>query len=442
MHNRHPSCARGPHLLFLLLLGAAICLPRAAAAQEPVADSTARLQAARDTTGKEKADSGLADSAAARAATQRDVWDLVRAILGRKPRPAPPASAAPSRKLTKTILPIIGNNPTYGTYFGASLVLSGWLGDRATTSLTSGSLGAFHSTGGYNSIAFRSSIYMANNRSLWKGDWRYLDAAQATYGLGPATASSGKFPMRFFLYRVHQTYFRQTKTRGLYIGLGYFFDRWDQISDTLALLGVATPYVEYNNGTAPARTTSSGLSFEVVFDSRDNQINAGRGVYWNAALRSYHTWLGSDQDWQSLWNEVRLYLRLIRGSRGRLAIWNYMWMTFGRAPYLDLPANTWDVNGRASRGYIMGRIRGENQIYTEFEYRQPFTRDGLLGGVAFLNLMATTTQGERRFGQLDPGYGLGLRLKFDKRTGSNLTADYARDRYGNGHLYMSLQEAF
>ena len=57
-------------------------------------------------------------------------------------------------------------------------------------------------------------------------------------------------------------------------------------------------------------------------------------------------------------------------------------------------------------------------------------------------MMATTVQGTGQFGRLDPGYGLGLRLKFDKRTSTNLAADYARDRFGNGNLFFGMQEVF
>jgi hypothetical protein len=364
----------------------------------------------------------------------------VRKILGKKPA-APKPSSASRRKLSKGLLPIIGSNPSYGSYFGASIVAGGWLGDTATTGLSSATLAGFYATEGYTSFSFRSNFYLSGNRSLWKGDWRYFDAGQTTYGLGPATHNSDPFPMNFVLYRFHQTIYRQTGSASLYVGLGYFFDRWDQIADLRAEAGETTPYVEYNGGAAPTRTTSSGLSAEVLHDSRDNAINATGGVYWNAALRFYTTWLGSDDNWQGLWNDLRLYPNSPVGG-GTLAIWSYLWLSFGRAPYLDLPASSWDVNGRASRGYLQGRVRGQSQIYTEFEYRFGLTRDGLLGAVAFLNLMATTLPASGQFGKLDPGYGAGLRLKFDKRTATNLAVDYARDRFGDGHLFFGMQEVF
>lgn len=106
--------------LFWQFLAGGLCLPIAARAQEPVRDSAAPAP----------------PTQVAPAVPQRDIPDVVRRLLGRKPA-APKDSTPGRRKLTKAILPIIGNNPNYGSYFGGSVVASGWLGDPATTSLTS-----------------------------------------------------------------------------------------------------------------------------------------------------------------------------------------------------------------------------------------------------------------------------------------------------------------
>ena len=46
------------------------------------------------------------------------------------------------------------------------------------------------------------------------------------------------------------------------------------------------------------------------------------------------------------------------------------------------------------------------------------------------------------FGSLDPGYGLGLRLKFAKRTNTNLCADAARGQDNKTRWYIRAQEAY
>jgi hypothetical protein len=41
-----------------------------------------------------------------------------------------------------------------------------------------------------------------------------------------------------------------------------------------------------------------------------------------------------------------------------------------------------------------------------------------------------------------PGYGLGFRIKMDKKTNTNITIDYGIGRNGNSAIYFNLQEAF
>ncbi len=83
-------------------------------------------------------------------------------------------------------------------------------------------------------------------------------------------------------------------------------------------------------------------------------------------------------------------------------------------------------------------------MYGELEYRATLMRNGLLGIVAFLN---TTTVSDRQTGEeLFDGFatagGIGLRVLFAKRTGTNLCIDYAWGRQGSKGFYLGLQEAF
>src|SRR4029079_1957740 len=137
-------------------------------------------------------------------------------------------------------------------------------------------------------------------------------------------------------------------------------------------------------------------------------------------LRTYMKSLGSDVSHQMLWSDFRAYVHPFAAKRNTLAIWNYLWFTFGTPPYLDLPAIGWDTYGRSGRGYLQGNIRGTNQLYTEFEYRLELSKNDMWGAVAFLNFMATTARGDGAFGTLDPGGGVGMRMKFNKRTNTNL----------------------
>jgi hypothetical protein len=372
---------------------------------------------------------------------QTDVMDLVARIIG-KQEVRSEVSVRSRQGLSLTFLPSLGYNPSYGAFIGVSVAAGGWLGDPATTSVSAGSAGVSYSTTGQISVQAKSSFFLPDNNYVLMGDWRYLDTSQPTFGLGPHSASQSSYPMDFVLYRFYQTVYRQVGISHLYAGLGYHFDRHDRIVDTRAAAGELTPYVVYSGG-ALTHTQASGISANVLVDSRDNAINARRGVYWNAGMRAYQKAIGSDDNSQMLFSDFRGYRTLPRGSRNALAIWSYQWFTFGHAPYLDLPATGWDTWGRGARGYLQGRIRASNQFYAEFEYRAVFRQDGLFGGVAFVNLMASTQpEGAGAFGPLDPGYGLGFRMKFNKRTDTNLAVDAANSRDNIVRFFFGLQEVF
>ena len=223
-------------------------------------------------------------------------------------------------------------------------------------------------------------------------------------------------------------------------GIGYHLDSYFEIVDPNAEQGLQSPLLDYNGGKVETHNVASGLSLDLVYDDRDSPIYATTGYYINAGLRVYSTWLGSDSDWQSFQSELRSYNRI--GVRGVFAVWASNWFTFGKPPYLALPAIGWDTYARSGRGYAQGRIRGENQLYLEGEYRVSLSRDGFWGAAAFVNILATTEPETERFGRVDPGYGVGLRIKLNKRSTTNITVDYAWGAEGSNGLFLGTGEAF
>ena len=81
-------------------------------------------------------------------------------------------------------------------------------------------------------------------------------------------------------------------------------------------------------------------------------------------------------------------------------------------------------------------------MYNEAEYRVRLTRDGLWGMVGFASLMATTGAAGSAFGQVDPGGGVGVRMKFNKRTASNLTVDLSWGQSQPARFFFGMQEVF
>ena len=246
--------------------------------------------------------------------------------------------------------------------------------------------------------------------------------------------------MEFLLNRVYLTLMRRV-SGPVYLGLGYHFDEFTNIDDERADRGESTPFTEYSGGYV-TETLATGLSLDLLADTRDNQVNASDGFLLNWSFRDQLGSFGADAEWQEMWVEARMYPHLPSKSRNVLAFWLYGWFTFGDPPYLNLPANGWDTYGRGARGYLAGRIRGTSQFYGEAEYRWNISSDGLWGAVAFFNATSTTTS-DGVFARADYAMGLGLRIKLNSQTRTNIAFDYAWGlEAGSSGLFLGLGEAF
>jgi hypothetical protein len=369
---------------------------------------------------------------------QRDVFDLLDQYVWKK-RVEPQVEFKPRTGLQWALLPTISYNPVYGAAFGALVSGAGRRGS-ALGRYSSLSISGNWSTQGQVQLQARGDVFSAGEDFLFKVDFRYLDTDRSTWGLGPIDTQQGEYPMSFLLNRVYGTVLRRT-SGPVYLGVGYHFDNFGDVVDERAVLGESTPFLEYTGG-LPSTTRASGASVNLLADTRDNLVNPRDGYYLSGSFRDYLTALGSDTNWQELWVEARVYPHAPKESSHVLAFWLYTWLTFGPAPYLNLPSNGWDTYGRGARGYLAGRIRGANQIYLESEYRWSITRDGLWGAVVFVNTTGTTRSETGTFGRMDAGAGAGLRVKFNKHTDTNLTLDYGWGRDGSSGFFLGMTEAY
>jgi outer membrane protein assembly factor BamA len=369
---------------------------------------------------------------------QRDIVDvLAHWIFGRRIEPVLEGQARSG--LSWSVLPSLSYNPVYGFAFGATASGAGQFGTGPHSRPSAFSLSGNYSTKGQTQALARIETTSASGGYLTKLDFRYLDTERSTWGLGPISDDQQEYPMAYVLLRTYVTFYRRT-SGPVYVGLGYHLDHFQDIRDTRAELGEETPFRTYS-GPDVTKTRASGVSLNLLADTRDSIVNARSGYLISGSFRAYMESLGADRNWQEFLVSVRMYPRLPSRSNNVLAFWLYSWLTFGKGPYHNLPATGWDTYGRGARGYLQGRIRAANQIYLESEYRFGLTRDGLLGGVVFLNGTASAGPAET-FGSLDTGGGLGIRIKFNKDSRTNLALDRAWGRAGSGGWFMGMSEVF
>lgn len=135
---------------------------------------------------------------------------------------------------------------------------------------------------------------------------------------------------------------------------------------------------------------------------------------------------------------------MLQGNRKQvLALWSYNWLVLGgKPPYLDLPSTGWDGYNNSGRGFIQGRYRGEKMVYLESEYRFDITNNGLLGATIFANAESFSGLNSQKLQSVQPGAGLGLRIKLNKKSDTNIAIDYGFGTQGSKGLFVNIGEVF
>ncbi|HLZ15781.1 MAG TPA: BamA/TamA family outer membrane protein [Cyclobacteriaceae bacterium] len=290
----------------------------------------------------------------------------------------------------------------------------------------------------------QSNLWTKGNKFNIVNDWRYYDYPQKTYGLGGSNNANNYANQTFKYLRLYQTLLKSIRPN-LYAGFGYAFDYHWKITGTSpnSADGDAGVISGINAYGISDQSTSSGLLANILFDNRINSINPAGGSYANIVYRQNYSALGSDNNYQTLLLDLRQYVPFPRHSENILAFWSYNWLTLaGNPPYLDLPSTGWDTYSNTGRGYIQGRFRSKNMIYLEAEYRFKISPSGLFGGVVFVNGQSFSEWPSNTFRTIAPAAGLGLRLKFNKYSRTNIAIDYGFGQNGSQGIFVNLGEVF
>lgn len=373
------------------------------------------------------------------------------------------------KKISFIPLPVIASSPSTGFMYGVAPGASWYMGDKSSTRISSALGTVIYTTKKQLILTLKSNAYLSDDSWILLTDIRYFITSQPTYGLGTGPSSakpigqgieysddmfSAPIPdaqmMEFDYIRFHETVLKRINDSYLYAGLGYHFDYHYNIQDNLlSLPDSITSHYAYSTakGFDSEKYTTSGISLNGMYDSRDNAINPYSGRYAFLNFRLNPEFLGSTKSSSMLWYEYRDYLQLSESRpRHMIGFWTYGWfVTSGNVPYLDLPAVGWDQFGRSGRAYTQGRFRGEDMLYGEIEYRIPLQKTKeTFGAVVFVN---TTTASNRLggidlFDYLDFGYGAGLRVMINKSSRTNLALDIAFGEHGASGFYLGINEVF
>ena len=400
---------------------------------------------------------------------EKDCQQKAIGDLFRKKEKAP----KPPKKFMALVLPNVSSNPSNGFLLGVGGTFGWYMGPKENTRVSSAPF-TVAVTSKKQLITFvKSNIYTKENKFFLQGDWRFYIYSQPTYGLGTNAPETGNLPSEFhwegeggstdslsfpmkFNYVKFSEIVNMRIMENFYAGIGYHFDDYYSIKDEKLNLDTLpqlwTPHYVYSvsNNYGIDGYMLSGLSANVVYDSRDNQANPYKGIYANINYRYNFTFLGSTHDASELWMEFRTYVGLSKKKpRNLIAFWAFGDFNLtGNLPYMTLPSIGGDQRARSGRGYTNGRYRGKNLVYGEVEWRFPiWPCSNIIGGVIFVN--ATTTDNPvdnsarkvALFQYVQPAVGFGIRVMVNKYFRTNINLDFAIGHQSQG-FYFSGQETF
>ncbi len=365
---------------------------------------------------------------------QKDIGDVFRALFKKKNIVA---NDSVTSKPELSIIPALG----YTLTSGLAIVLSGNMAFRTgPKSRISTILASMDYTQKQQfTLPVQTNIWTKHNTFNFIGEYKFFRYPQSTYGLGSSSDITNENPMDYTFVRFYQVALHKV-TKDIYLGAGYIYDNHWHITDEGPLNGGVNDYAMYGK---ISQATSTGLTLNGLYDTRNNSLSPTKGMYANVQYRNNFTFMGSTNRWSSLIVDVRKFFRFPANSSNVLALWSYNWLILnGRPNYLDLPATSWDTNTSTGRGYIQGRFRGAQMVYAEAEYRYRITKNGLLGGVIFLNGESFSAAPGTRLQGIQPAFGPGLRVKLNKTSKTNVAIDYGFGRQGSNGLFIDVGEVF
>ncbi len=289
-------------------------------------------------------------------------------------------------------------------------------------------------------VPINVNIWSAGNKWNFSGDWRYYNYSAFNYGLGGKTPASNGMLVYYDYLRFYQLALRRISNNFLG-GIGYNLDYHYVIHEKDPASQPNNDFKKYGSG---SQSVSSGISFNLLYDSRKNSNTPLAGEYYaNVVYRPNFTFMGSDQNWQALLLDFRTYIAFPAKSKNTLCFWNYNAFTLaGNPPYFDLPSVGWDAYTNAARQFRQGRYAGKNLLYLETEYRFGISKNGLFNAAVFANVQSVSEWPSNRFKYFIPGIGCGLRTKLNKRSNLNLLVSYGIAADGSQGFFFNLGEVF
>ena len=286
-------------------------------------------------------------------------------------------------------------------------------------------------------IAFSEyTIFFPREAYLLKGNIGFSKFPIAYFGLGSESKDENQIDISFNNFLFEPLLLRRVAPH-FFIGGGW---RYNSFSN-LELLEIDADEAEEMLFRDSLRSVSSGLEIAATFDSRDNVLNAGKGIFAEFTHGFYNSKFGSSNAFMLTKIDFRKYWTISdRRANDVLAIELYTRLTWSDTPILELSS----LGGpELLRGFREGRFRDRYSFFSQVEYRwQALDRIGFVffGGVGEV----TDKLSNLGLNNLKYSLGSGIRFKIVKSENLNIRIDYALGlgTIKDQNFYLGIAEAF
>lgn len=353
----------------------------------------------------------------------------------------PVDSAFNKNSKTFVAIPIINNNPTMKTGFGANAMYMFKLNkkDKASPPSMISLVGFFTTNKSYVVVPYASLFWKENkNRAIIAigtvgvhHDHTYSDHLNSN-DLTEARLIYKEFRTFFWLEYSHKV------VGNWYLGANFSGSKVRyQFNQGTEEENRFTEEFFKQRGIEDNFTSSVGVSLS--FDNRDYIYYPTQGFQLIVKPKFYQKWLGSDNNYTDTDVTLTGYFKL----RSNMVLAT---MASGNFSTGDVPFSGYQSFGTRNtlRGYPGGKYRGKYMTAVQAEYRWRFYRRW--GAVLFAGTGSVWGNEEEPDGFANrswlPSAGIGARFMISKVKKINIRVDYAVGVDGNQGIYFGMREAF
>jgi outer membrane protein assembly factor BamA len=325
-------------------------------------------------------------------------------------------------------LPAIFYTPETRFGFGALTSFVFNFGDKATTRNSNFQVLAAYTLNKQIILQSKHNIFAKDESMAYNGELSYYDFPILYYGVGNNTLKEFEENLAYQVVIFRERVLKKVK-ENLFIGIQYRFTNLYDIEFQPKFLINETERIETQKG------KNSGAGFSIVYDNRDNVLNARTGMFLEFSNFFHSKSLGGDFDFNRYTVDLRKYWTLTEND---VIATQY----FGEFNTSNTPFREMSLLGGETimRGYYNGRYRDNQQMALQGEYRrQILPWLGLTAFSAFGDVAPSIDQFDLQDFKWTAGGG--LRFMVNKSDRINIRIDYGVGQNTSG-FYFAFAEAF